>query len=161
MAIQIENQLDPKWARYYIGNVKTSSFANFACFLFSLTYVYSVKMGRQVSPFEVDQIFVKKGVYNGDMINSEKAAKALGLQYFGKETDINKAPDFFPSIKEVDFSIKFGKQQHFVVRTKNSSGKNVILDPYGGVERPINFYEKKVNAPNWESGNFSYRKFKI
>jgi len=158
--MKIENQLDNKWDRWYIGKVKTSSFHDFACFLFCLTYMYSVKLGRQVSPGEVDKIFIDKGVYNGDLINSEKAAKALGLQYFGKESNIDNPPDWHPSIKEVDYSIAGGKNQHFVIR-ENIGGRNVILDPIGGVQRPINYYEKKVNDLNWKSRYFSYRKFKV
>jgi len=113
----------------------------------------------QIKPSEVDMIFTNKGAYNGDLINSEKAAKVLGLKYFGKEKNINKPPSWSPSIKEVDFSIIGGKQQHFVVRINDETGK-YILDPYGGLKRPINYYEKKVKAPNWETGNFSYRLFK-
>lgn len=157
--MKIENQLDVKWKKYYLGKVKTSGFNGFGCFLFCWTYLYGKKFGRYVSPAEVDTIFIKKGVYNGDMIVSEKAAEALGMQYLGKETDITKTPTWFPTIKEVDFSIKGGKQQHFVVRDR-IGGKNVILDPYGGVQRPINFYEKKTGAPNWENGGFSYRLIK-
>lgn len=157
--IFIENQLDPKWKKWYIGKVKTSSFEKFGCFLFCLSYLYSLKLGRQVPPSEVDAIFVKQGVYSGDLIISEKAAKALGLEYLGKETNINKPPAWHPTIKEVDHSIQAGKQQHFVVRTK-VNGVNVILDTLEGVQRAINYYEKKTNAPNWESGHFSYRLFK-
>lgn len=158
--IVIENQLDTKkWGKWYLGKVKTSSFEKFGCFLFCWSYLYSLRLGRQVLPSEVDGIFVKQGVYSGDLIDSVKAAKALGFQYLGKETDINKPPAWHPTIKEVDFSIANGKQQHFVVRTQ-VNGKNVILDPYGGVERAINYYEKKTNAPNWENGHFSYRLIK-
>lgn len=161
MSIKIENQLDPKWSKYYIGKVKTSSFAKYACFLFSLTYMYSVKRGKQISPAVVDEMFMKNGVYSGDMIISEKAAKVLGLQYFGIEGNINKGPDWAPSIKQVDYSILDGRQTHFVVRTKDASGGNIILDPLGGVQRKINFYERKVNDLEWKSKYFSYRKFKI
>ena len=158
--MNIENQLDPKWSKWYLGKVKTSGFNAFGCHLFCWAYIYSVKSGMKISPSEVDMIFTKKGVYNGDMIDSVKAAKALGVQYLGKETDIKKAPNWFPTIKEVDFSIKDGKQQHFVIR-EIKNGKKIIKDPYGGVERPINYYEKKVGAPNWETKRFSYRLVKI
>jgi len=147
---QIENQLDKKYDGWYLGKVKTSSFHNFACHLFCWAYM----AGK--NPKEVDGIFVKEGVYSGDMIDSVKAAKALGLNWYGREYDINKPPNWAPNIKEVDFSIKGGRQQHFVIR-ENINGKNVILDPYGGVKRKINHYEEKVKAPNWETGHFSYR----
>ncbi len=160
--MNIENQLDPKWSKWYLGKAKGSSFKNFGCFLFCWTYLYSVAQKRQVSPSEVDVLFTKNGVYvgkNGDLIDSTKAAKVLGMRYIGKETNISKAPMWFPTIKEVDFSIAEGKQKHFVVR-EHINGKNVILDPYGGVQRAINFYEKKTGALNWENGHFSYRLIK-
>ena len=158
--IKIENQLDPRWAKWYIGKAKGYSFAQNACFLFSLTYMYSVKMGKQISPGVVDKMFIDNGVYSGPLIISEKAAKVLGLAYFGIERNIDKPPSWYPSIKEVDYSIAGGKQQHFVVRTKRN-GKNVILDPLGGVQRAINYYEKKVKDPEWKSKHFSYRLFEI
>jgi len=158
--IKIENQLDPKWSRWYIGKVKTSKFKDFACFLFCWTYIYSVKMGRQISPSVVDKMFVDGGVYNGDLINSEKAAKVLGLQYFGIEKDINKSPKWYPSVKRVDYSARPGKQYHFVVRTV-VDGKKVILDPVEGVQRNINFYERLVGDTSWVQGAFEYRLIKI
>lgn len=158
--MKIENQLDSKWKNWYLGKVKTSGFNGFGCHLFCWTYIYSVKMGKQISPSAVDKIFVDKGVYFGDMIDSAKAAVALGVQYLGKEKNINKPPTWFPTIKEVDFSIKYGKSQHFVIRER-VNGKNVILDPYMGVQRTINYYELKANDPNWKSGFFSYRLVKI
>lgn len=156
MMIKIENQLDKKWAKWYLGKVKTSGFNNYGCHLFCWTYIYSVKMGRQISPGAVDKIFMDKGVYSGDLIDSAKAAKALGLKWYGKEYNINKPPNWSPSIKEVDFSIKDGKQQHFVIRINDKTGK-YILDPYEGIKRKINYYEEKAKAPNWETGRFSYR----
>lgn len=158
--IKIENQLDKKWDKYYIGKVKTSSFHNFACFLFCLTYLYSLKIGKQISPAVVDKMFIDNDVYVGDLINSEKAARVLGLKYNGIEYNIENPPNWHPSIKQVDYSIAKGKQTHFVIRTK-LNGVNVILDPLGGVVRSINYYEKKVNDPLWKSKYFSYRLFKI
>lgn len=158
--INIENQLDQKWKRWYIGKVKTSKFKDFACFLFCWTYIYSVSKGRQVSPGEVDAIFVKEGVYSGDLINSEKAAKALGLQYFGIEQAISKPPKWYPSVKRVDYSVRPGKQYHFVVRTVKD-GKKVILDPVEGIPRNINYYEKLVGDTSWKKGAFEYRLIKI
>jgi hypothetical protein len=153
-----ENQLDPKFKGWYLGKVKTSSFKNYGCHLFCWTFMYSVKENKQVSPKEVDTIFVKEGVYSGDMIDSYKAAKALGLQYFGKEYDVNKAPNWYPNIKRVDYSIASGRQYHFVIRDF-INGKRIIKDPIEGVIRPINFYENKVNNRLWNNpkGVFSYR----
>lgn len=158
--IKIENQLDPKFKKWYIGKSKGSSFADFGCYLFCWAYEYSIKMGRQVSPKEVDGIFVKEGVYVGDLIDSAKAAKALGLQYLGIEKDINNPPKWFPSVKRVDVSARPGKQYHFVVRSV-ANGKRVILDPIDGVQRDINYYEKLVGDTAWKQGAFEYRLIKI
>jgi len=159
--MKIENQLDPKWNRCYIGKVKTSKFKDYACALFCFTYLYSVKNARQVNPLEVDKLFIDNGVYfNGDLINFTKACKVLGLQYFGVETDINKPPKWYPSIKRVDYSAALGKQYHFVVR-EIEDGKKCILDPVGGVKRDINYYERKVGDTAWTKGGFEYRNIKI
>lgn len=159
--MKIFNQQDKQFDGWYLGKVKTSSFANYACHLFCWTYMYSVKLGKEINPKEVDKIFTEIGVYNGDLIDSEKAADVLGLQYFGKEYDVNKAPDWFPNIKEVDYSIANGKQQHFVIRDIEN-GKKVIKDPLGGVTRNLNFYERKVQDLDWtKNRHFSYRLVKI
>lgn len=158
MNIKIENQRDIKWKKWYLGKVKTSGFNLYGCLLFCFSYIYSVKMQKQISPSVIDKMFVDEGVYNGDLIDSVKACEVLGLTYLGKEKNINKAPDWFPTIKEVRFDNNWS--QHFVVR-ENINGKNVILDPWDGVQRVINYYELKVDTPNWERGGFSYRKVKI
>lgn len=158
--MKIFNQLDPQFKGWYIGKAKSSSFANFACLLFCYTYMYSVRLGKEVNPKTVDTLFVKNNVYVGNLINNERACKVLGLQWFGKEYDINKAPDWWPNIKEVDYSIKDGKQTHFVIR-ELYKGKKVILDPIDGVIRNINFYEKKVKNVDWKKTGFSYRLVKI
>jgi hypothetical protein len=82
------------------------------------------------------------------------------LQYLGFEKDINKAPNWHPSVKRVDYSAAPGKQYHFVVR-EAVNGKRVILDPVGGVQRDINYYERKVGDSSWVKGAFEYRNIKI
>ena len=158
--IKIENQLSQEFKKWYIGKSKGSSFADFGCALFCFAYIYSLKLGKQISPKEVDGIFVKNGVYIGDLINFSKACEVLGLQYFGVEKDINKPPKWFPSVKRVDYSARPGKQYHFVVRSV-VDGKKVILDPVGGVQRNINHYEKLVGDTSWVQGAFEYRLIKI
>jgi len=122
--------------------------------------MYSVKLGKEVNPKTVDTLFVKNNVYVGDLINNERACKTLGLEWGGKEYDVNKAPNWYPNIKEVDYSVQDGKQTHFVIRDLEK-GVKVIKDPIGGVIRNINFYEKKVNNVDWKKPGFSYRKVKI
>lgn len=147
--MRIYNQLTYKGIKFGTNKVKgrQNTIDGWGCKLCSFATIAGI------DPVELDRIFCEKGgVYfgaDGNMIDDAGAARALGWQFLGRETDINKAPDWEPTIKEVDFSIKDGKQQHFVVRMKES-----ILDPYEGVERSKDFYEKK-------SGKFcSYRLFK-
>jgi len=160
--MKIYNQLDPQFKGWYLGKSKTSWFSRYGCHLFCWSFMYSLKLGRDVNPKEVDAIFIREGVYVGDMIDSNKAAKALGLNYSGREYDVNKAPNWYPNIKQVDYSIAKGAQTHFVIRDL-VNGKRVIKDPIGGVTRSINFYENKVNNRLWNNpkGNFSYRLAKI
>lgn len=157
----IENQLSSKWRNWYLGKVKTSSFNDFGCYLFCLAYMLSVKLGRQVSPGEVDKILTRGGGYDGDMIINDVASKLLDIQYLGYEKDINKPPKWSLSIKRVDYSARPGKQYHFVVR-EVVNGKKVILDPIGGVQRDINYYERLVGDESWREGSaFNYRLWKI
>jgi len=166
--MNIENQLDPKWSKWYLGKSKTSKFKDYACLLFCFTYIYSIKENMQVSPKYVDKLFTDNNVYfsatkggPADLINSKRACEVLGLQYFGVETDINKAPNWHPSIKRVDYSAAPGKQYHFVIR-EVIDGKRVIKDPIGGVVRDINYYEKKVGDTAWvKDHGFEYRLVKI
>lgn len=159
--INIENQNDAKWAGHFLGS-SASGYQKYGCKLFCLRYLYCIAQCRNVSVDEVDDMLYKGGAYfNGDMLDDVKAAKILGFEFLGKETDINKAPNWSPTIKEVDFSIATGKQQHFVVRIIKPDGSKAILDPYGGVERKVNYYEQKVGEPNWGKGKFSYRLFRI
>lgn len=148
----IDNQNSAKWANHFLGKSK-SGFQKYGCLLFCLSYLKGKQRGYYCSPDECNDILMQGGAFNGDLIDSVKAAKALGFEYLGKETDINKPPSWSPTIKEVRFSIKWG--QHFVVRENGH-----ILDPYGGVERAINFYEVKCGNTSWMKGGFSYRLFK-
>jgi len=159
--IKIENQNDAKWVGHFLGS-SASGYQKYGCKLFALRYLYCIAQGKNVSIDEVDDLLFKGGAYfNGDMLDDATAAKVLGFEFLGKVADINKAPDWSPIIKEVDFSVADGKQQHFVVRIIKPDGSKAILDPYGGVERKVNYYEQKVGEPKWEKGKFSYRLFRI
>jgi GH25 family lysozyme M1 (1,4-beta-N-acetylmuramidase) len=154
--IAILNQND--YAGKKFGSKNMSDMAKFGCKLFSFHYCYRVLTGKDISIEDFDAMLVKGGCYfgdNGDMLDDATVAKTLGWEFLGKETDVKKIPEWYPTIKEVDFSIADGKQQHFVAMTAGA-----IEDPYGGVERAVNYYEEKVGEPNWEKGKFSYRLFK-
>lgn len=124
-------QRNPRYAGKKLGKSNTSM-QKYGCYLMCWSYV----TGRD--PLEVNQLFIDYGVYSGDMIISEKACKALGLQWVGKFTDINYMPGQELSIKEV----QLGKGQHFVVRI-NKNGKRTIFDPWEGKALGINYYKFK------------------
>lgn len=114
-----------------LGKSKTSM-QNYGCHLMAWSYA------AQMDPIEVNKLFIENGVYNYDMIISEKAAKALNLKWIGKFIDINYMPKQEITIKEV----RLGKGQHFVVRI-NKDGKRTIFDPWEGKVLPINYYPFK------------------
>jgi hypothetical protein len=156
--IEIEDQLSYGDTRF--GNTKLK-ITMYGCKFLCVKYLYERKIGRKISAAELDAKLLAGGCYSGNsMLDDAKIAKTLGFEYLGKEKDIDKFPNWYPTIKEVDFAINAGFQQHFVIR-ENIDGLNVILDPYGGDIKRINFYELKCGTPEWEKGGFSYRKFKI
>ena len=84
------------------------------------------------TPPEVNTLLKNAGAFSSDLIISNKAAEALGLDYLGTSST---PAAWEPSIMEVDMSPSPGKQQHFVIRMKDK-----IIDPWTGTERPLNTY---------------------
>ena len=104
----------------------TTTIASHGCFLTSL----AMMVGK--TPPTVNTLLKQAGAFSGDLIISDKAAEALGLDYLG----VSSVPAAWePSIMEVDMSPAPGKQQHFVVWFKDK-----IADPWTGTERPLNTY---------------------
>jgi len=156
--IKIEDQLSYGDVRFGNTNLKISTYG---CKFLCVKYLYEKKIGKKISATDLNAKLLAGGCFSGNsMLDDGKIAHTLGFEYLGKETDINKEPDWNPTIKEVDFANLAGQQQHFVVRDIQD-GKEIIRDPYTGVVRKINYYELKCGTPNWEKGGFSYRKFKI
>lgn len=138
------SQRDPRWRDVKLG-FSNLTIGGYGCFLTCLAWM----VGK--TPDVVNDILRKANAFGGadrSLIISDRAAIALGLGYFGIEYDVNKEPDWFPNIKEVDMSPAPGKQQHFVVRIKDG-GKKFILDPWDGKQKAVGFYPF-----------VSYRKFK-
>lgn len=130
------SQRNPRWSWKKVG-FGSQTIWSVGCF----TTCLAMMCGKR--PDEVNEILKKNGGFTGNLINSKQAAKALGLRYLGKETDINKMPNWDISIKEVNFNRTGTKfSQHFVIRLVKD-GKRIIVDPWGGVERPLNFYPFK------------------
>lgn len=121
-------QRSDRYAGKKLGKSKTSM-QNFGCALMCWSYVF------KKDPLEVNQLFIDKGVYIGDMINFAKACEVLGGKNYEKSTNINRMPSQEETIKEV----LLGKSQHFVVRI-NKDGKRTIYDPWTNMILPINHY---------------------
>lgn len=130
--MQYLNQRDKRWSSIKLG-FGTSTIGSHGCFLTCLSMIVDK------TPPEVNEILKKAGAFYKDLIISDKAAAALGLRYLGKETDINKPPTWYPSIKEVDMSPAPGKTQHFVLRIL-FDGRKRIIDPWTGQVQKIDFY---------------------
>jgi len=141
--IELVQELDPimyyqrskRYNGYTLGN-STTSMQQYGCFLMCLSFI------AEKDPIEVDKIFMEKGVYSNDLINTQKAVDALGLKVevgnsniVGKMTDKGYMPKF-TCIKEVTL----GRGQHFVVRLIDDKGKRSIFDPWTGEYKTINFY---------------------
>lgn len=124
----IYHQRNARYKGKKLGESNTSM-QQYGCALMCLSYCFDK------DPLEVNQLFIKKGVYSGDMINFAKAIEVLGGKDYEKSTDINRMPTQEETIKEV----KLGKGQHFVVRI-NKDGKRTIFDPWLGSVQSINHY---------------------
>lgn len=135
--LEIYSQRDPRWSGVPLGFSKKTTIGSHGCF------VTCFAMMVRKEPHIVNQILKEANAFGGpdrDLIISERAAKALGMEYFGKETNIDNVPNMEISIKEVDMSPAPGKQQHFVIRIAGDKDKKVIIDPWTGKIEPIGFY---------------------
>jgi lysozyme len=132
------SQRDIRWRFKFLGN-SWSTIGSYGCKLCSLSMMVNK------TPPEVNELLKKGGAFMKDLIIDEVAAKVLGLDYLGKDTNINNEPQFSPTIKEV----KFNGYQHFVLRLFEN-GQKSILDPWDGQRKRIDFFPF-----------VSYRKFKI
>jgi hypothetical protein len=143
------SQRDPRWRDVKLG-FSTLTIGGYGC------YITCLAMITGKTPIEVNDILRAAGCFFKDksgqmaLLDSTKAAKALGIGFLGIQYDINKEPSWMPNIKEVDMSPAPGKQQHFVVRFKDTDGKKKIIDPWTGRIQAIGFYPF-----------VSYRLFKI
>ena len=122
------SQTDIRWRFKFLGN-SWSTIGSYGCYITALGNM----IGRR--PDEVNEILKKAGAFNKDLVIADKAAKALNLDYLGKETNIDKPPSWSPSIKEV----KMGKYQHFVLRVVENGVKSII-DSWDGKRKRIDYY---------------------
>lgn len=154
------NQLD--YPKTKLGYSNVCTIASDGCFLTCITSVYQYLTGITITPPEMNEKLKKAGCFNGALLIFPNVCKALNWNYVGAFRGIGEAPEdkgiYTPTIKEVDYSYRAGKQQHFVVRIYDKNG-NYIMDSLGGVKRAINYYEKLVKDERWSTKYFSYRVF--
>lgn len=113
------SQRDPKWANLKLGN-SNSTIGRYGCFLTSLA------MLAEIPPDQANEKLKKEGAFSKDLIISDKAADALGLEYSPPARSAHFVP-YYDCIAEVDFNPATAKkEQHFVVYL--TDGK--IVDPW-------------------------------
>jgi len=96
-------------------------------------------VGRR--PDEVNDGLVAAGAFHGANLVSVKAADFLGLDYAGKVTELDRVPVIFPTIREVDYTRDGGEfVRHFVLQVRSRDGRFYLVDPYGAVRRPLDYY---------------------
>jgi hypothetical protein len=137
------SQRNQKWDKETIGHTN-STIGDYGCFLSCL----GMMVGK--TPSAVNDILTKANAYKGDLIDEGAAARALGLSFSGRSTNVNSEPNWSPTIQEVDYSSKPGIQRHFVLRIVEN-GRASIIDPLDLSPRA-----KSVNHYHF----LSYRLFK-
>lgn len=113
------SQRDPKWANLKLGN-SNSTIGRYGCFLTSLA------MLAEIPPDQANEKLKKEGAFSKDLIISDKAADALGLEYSPPARSAHFVP-YYDCIAEVDFNPATArKEQHFVVYLTDGR----IVDPW-------------------------------
>jgi hypothetical protein len=96
-------------------------------------------LGRR--PDVLNDELIAADAFRGANLDSTKAAAILGLEYAGKVSEIDWQPPVFPTIREVDYTRDGGKfVRHFVLQVRDADGGFCLVDPYGGVRRPLDYY---------------------
>jgi hypothetical protein len=96
-------------------------------------------VGRR--PDEVNHELLAAGAFRGANLVSAAAADLLGLDYAGKVSEIDAVPAIFPTIREVDYTRDGGEfVRHFVLQVRSRDGRFYLVDPYGAMRRPLDYY---------------------
>lgn len=128
------SQRDLRWRWKRVGD-SSKRFSDFGCLLTCLAML----VGKR--PDVLNDALRAGGAFTGPNIDGRKAAAFLGLVYLGKVTDIGQIPAFFPTIREVDYTRDGGEfVRHFVIQARDEDGRFYLVDPYGGVKRPLDYY---------------------
>jgi hypothetical protein len=128
------SQRDLRWCWKKVGQ-SSKRFYDFGCLITCL----AMMVGRR--PDELNDALLAGGAFHGANLDSTKAAAILGLDYLGKELDIERVPLVFPTLREVDYTRDGGEfVRHFVIQARGRDGGFYLVDPYGGVRRPLDYY---------------------
>ena len=96
-------------------------------------------VGRR--PDQVNDELIAAGAFRGANLLSATAADLLRLDYAGKVSEIDRIPSVFPTIREVDYTRDGGEfVRHFVLEVRSADGRFYLVDPYGAVRRPLDYY---------------------
>jgi len=128
------SQRDLRWSWKRVGDSRLR-FYDFGCLLTCL----AMMVGRR--PDELNQILLAAGAFDGPNLRSAQAATILGLDYAGRSFEIENIPNISPTIREVDYTRDGGEfVRHFVLQMTGGDGTTFVVDPYGGVKRPLDYY---------------------
>lgn len=141
--IVMYSQRDKRWSDELLGNSKTTKIGGYGCKVTALTMCF-IAMGiipASWTPKDLNKKLRKGGAFfgkNGDLLDDAKTAQIFGLSV-EQVYDINKEPKEPYTVKEVDMSPAPGKQQHFVFRVNDKTGK-YIIDPWTGTKQRVGRY---------------------
>jgi hypothetical protein len=128
------SQRDLRWCWKKIGQ-SSKRFYHYGCLVTCLAMLVSMR------PDELNDVLLAAGAFTGPNLDPRKAAAGLGLDYQGKEPDVRRLPTIFPTLREVDYTRGGGAfVRHFVLQVQDEGGGFYLLDPYGGVKRPLEYY---------------------
>ena len=128
------SQRDLRWCWKRVGQ-STKRFYDYGCLVTCL----AMMVGRR--PDQVNDALIAAGAFNGANLVARRAAEFLGLDYTQKVTEIEQIPTVSPTIREVDYTRDGGAfVRHFVLQVRNADGGFYLVDPYGGVKRPLDYY---------------------
>ena len=131
MAKKYYSQRTKGYEKIKLGHGPTDLY-HYGCYVVALTNLSPLGL----TPPEVNTLLLKGGCFKDDLIiNPERVAKLLNLEYNGVDYNVSKPPKY-RTIAKVDMSPAVGVQSHFVVIKPDKS----IVDSWTGDIRPKGTY---------------------
>ena len=131
MAKKYYSQRTKGYEKIKLGHGPTDLY-HYGCYVVALTNLSPLGL----TPPEVNTLLLKGGCFKDDLIiNPERVAKLLNLEYNGVDYNVSKPPKY-RTIAKVDMSPVVGVQSHFVVIKPDKS----IVDSWTGDIRPKGTY---------------------